>query len=78
MLKNRLVEIIQFATIAMIWCFVTGISAWVIRLGIVSHELSDAFTASVSIGLVALVVYWTLAGVLTYTFFGLRAGRSRK
>jgi hypothetical protein len=78
MFKKRLVEIIQFATIAMIWCFVTGISAWVIRLGIVSHEISDAFTASVSISLVALIVYWVLAGLLTYTFFGLRAGRGRK
>lgn len=77
MKRERIVEIVQFVSVSLVWVFVASVSIWVIRLGIVSHELSDAFTASVSISLVALPIFVILAGVLTYTFLGLRRGRRR-
>ncbi|MFQ5477817.1 MAG: hypothetical protein ACE5E4_04285 [Candidatus Binatia bacterium] len=71
---NRVIDFLQYFTIAFMWTFAVAITIWVVRLGFVSYELADAFTASVGITMVAIPIFWALAGVLTYTFFGLRRG----
>ncbi len=74
MKEGPIITALQFASIAAMWTFGVSITVWVIKLGIVAHELADAFNASVGITIVALPIYWTIASVLTYTFFGLRRG----
>lgn len=75
---DRVIRLLQYATVSVMWVFSLAITVWVVKLGLVSHELSDAFTMSVGITIVALPIYWSLAGILTYTFFGLRRGAKDK
>jgi len=70
------IRFLQYCSVAVMWVFSAAITLWVLQLASVAHTLGDAFTASVGITLVALPIYWALAGILTYTFFGLRRGQS--
>jgi hypothetical protein len=70
-----MIRLLQYATVAVMWVFSAAITLWVVQLASVAYSLKDAFTASVAITLVALPVFWALAAILTYTFFGLRRGR---
>ncbi|MFQ5666982.1 MAG: hypothetical protein ACE5I7_11190 [Candidatus Binatia bacterium] len=74
-MSARLIEALQFLTLGAMWVFATAVTLWVLRLARVAYQLKDAFTASVGISLVAIPVFWILAAILTYTFFGLRGGR---
>jgi hypothetical protein len=74
--SERLTSVLQFATVGVMWVFSAAITLWVLQLASVAYALKDAFTASVGITLIALPVYWALAAILTYTFFGLRRARS--
>ncbi len=74
MKDGPIITALQFASIAVMWTFGISITIWVIKLGVVAHQLADAFNASVAITIVALPIYWMIASVLTYTFFGLRRG----
>jgi heme/copper-type cytochrome/quinol oxidase subunit 2 len=65
----------QVASVALIWVFVLGISAWIIHLIRLSQRLHDVPSASVAISIVAIPVFLTVASVLTYVFVGLRRGR---
>jgi len=71
------VTIAQFASIAFMWIFFLSISAWILNLLALSFELQDSFEATIAIGLIAVPVYLTLAGILTYVFFGLRREQQR-
>lgn len=71
---SKFIQALQFLSIGAMWLFGVSITVWVIHLGVVAHELADAFNASIGITVVALPVYWAIASVLTYTFFGLRRG----
>lgn len=64
--------IAQVASISMIWVFVLGIAVWIFNLLRLSIQLNDAPGASVGISLIAIPVFVTLAGVLTYVFIGLQ------
>lgn len=66
---------LQVASVAWIWVFVVGISVWILHLIRVAVRLNDAPGASVAISLVAIPVFFTVAGVLTYVFVGLQRGR---
>jgi arginine exporter protein ArgO len=66
---------LQIASVAMMWVFVLGISAWIIHLLRLSRKLHDVPSASIGISIVAIPVFLTGAGVLTYVFVGLRRGR---
>lgn len=66
---------LQVASVALIWAFVLGIAVWVINLLLLSQRLKDVPSASVGISIVAIPVFLTGAGVLTYVFVGLRRGR---
>jgi len=74
--SGPVIHFLQYCTVAVMWVFSAAITLWVLQLATVAYSLRDAFTASVGITLVALPVYWALAGILTYTFFGLRRGQS--
>lgn len=68
---------LQILSVALIWVFVLSISAWILHLLRLSHQLHDVPSASVGISIVAIPVFLTGAGVLTYVFVGLRRGRRR-
>ncbi len=63
---------LQIASISTMWVFVLGISYWIVHLLLLSQRLNDVPGASVAISIVAIPVFLTGAGVLTYVFFGLR------
>ncbi len=72
---NDLIFAAQVVSLALIWVFVISLSVWIVHLLFLSIELNDVPGASVGISLVAIPVFWTLAAVLTYVFFGLRRHR---
>lgn len=76
--EPRWIEIMQVVSVALIWAFVLGISVWIINLLLLSQRLKDVPSASVGISIVAIPVFLTGAGVLTYVFVGLRRGRKSK
>ncbi len=73
--EPRWIFALQVASLTGIWIFVLGISFWILHLLRLSHRLNDVPSASVGISIVAVPVFLTGAGVLTYVFVGLRRGR---
>lgn len=73
--EPRWIWAMQVVSVALIWAFVLGISVWIINLLLLSQRLKDVPSASVGISIVAIPVFLTGAGVLTYVFVGLRRGR---
>ena len=73
--SHPVLPFLQYSTVAIMWIFSAAITLWVVQLASVAYSLGDAFTASVGITMVALPIFWALAAILTYTFFGLRRGR---
>jgi hypothetical protein len=76
--SDRVITFLQYCSVSLMWVFAAAITLWVLQLASVAYALQDAFTASVAITLVALPVYWALAAILTYTFFGLRRAGTRR
>ena len=74
--ERRWIVYLQLASIAWMWVFVVGISAWILHLIRLSIQLNDQVTASVGISLVAIPVFVSVASVLTYVFVGLQRGRT--
>jgi hypothetical protein len=70
----RLIFLLQIASVAMMWVFVLSISIWILHLNRLSRALHDVPSASAAISIVAIPVFLTGAGVLTYVFFGLMRG----
>lgn len=73
--EPRWIFFLQIASVAGIWLFVFGISAWILHLLRLSRQLHDVPSASIGISIVAIPVFLTGASVLTYVFIGLRRGR---
>jgi hypothetical protein len=69
------VSTLQVLSVAWMWVFVLGITGWIIHLIRLSIRLNDMPTASVGISIVAIPVFLTGAGVLTYVYVGLQRGR---
>lgn len=69
------VSVLQLLSVVSMWIFVLGISGWIIHLIRLSIRLDDMPTASVGISIVAIPVFLTGAGVLTYVYVGLQRGR---
>jgi hypothetical protein len=67
----------QVISMALIWVFVIGIAAWIINLIDLSIQLDDAPGATVVISLIAIPIFFTLAGILTYVFVGLQKEERR-
>jgi hypothetical protein len=74
-MNKKIIEGLQFLSISLIWLLFTGIAVWIVTLIRESLKLHDAPDASVGISIVAIPVFFLLASVLTYVFFGLRKGR---
>ena len=70
--QNRILFLAQIASVSLIWIFVITISVWILNLILLSLELHDVRGASLGISIVAIPVFLTLAGLLTYVFIGLR------
>ena len=70
--QSKIVFYAQLLSVSLIWVFVIGISVWIINLISLSVELHDVPGASVGISIVAIPVFITLAGILTYVFVGLQ------
>ena len=68
---------LQVLSVALIWVFVLGVISWILHLLRLSQRLHDVPSASVGISIVAIPVFLTGAGVLTYVFIGLQRGRRR-
>lgn len=75
MMNRKTIEVLQIASISLIWVLFSGIAVWILNLIKESLRLHDAPDASVGISLVAIPVFFLLASVLTYVFIGLRRGR---
>jgi hypothetical protein len=69
---NKSIFIAQVISVSLIWIFVISISVWILNLISLSLELNDVPGASVGISIIAIPVFITLAGVLTYVFIGLQ------
>ena len=78
MQNKKFIYFLQVASMTYIWIFVSGVALWILNLIRVAHKLNDALNASVAISIVAIPVFFTLAGVLTYVFVGLQKGRKRE
>ena len=75
-MNRKIIEGLQILSISFIWLLFTGIAFWIFNLLASSIELHDSPDASIAISMVAILVFMTLASVLTYVFFGLRKGRN--
>lgn len=74
---KTIIFIAQLISLSLIWIFVIGIAVWIINLILLSIELDDAPGASIGISIVAIPVFFTLAGILTYVFVGLHKEKNR-
>jgi cytosine/uracil/thiamine/allantoin permease len=77
-MNKKTIEALQILSISLIWVLFAGIAVWIVSLIRESLRLHDAPDASVAISIVAIPVFFTLASVLTYVFFGLRKGRKEE
>ncbi|MCK5345769.1 MAG: hypothetical protein KAR20_20305 [Candidatus Heimdallarchaeota archaeon] len=75
--QRKIIFIAQLISLSLIWIFVIGIAVWIINLILLSIELDDAPGASIGISIVAIPVFYTLAGILTYVFVGLHKEKNR-
>ncbi len=71
-MSKKAIRILQIASITYIWIFVLAVDGWILSLLRVAKRLHDALNASVAISIVAIPLFLTIAGVLTYVFVGLR------
>jgi hypothetical protein len=69
---------LQYLSIFLMWGFATGMLVLVPWLVFVATRWDDAPNWSLAISLVALPVYLTVSGVLTYVFVGLRRGAPKQ
>jgi|YelNatPaOPRAMG01_1025707.scaffolds.fasta_scaffold03874_5 hypothetical protein len=70
-MKERKIYFIQLVTLSFNWVLAVSVTWWFVHLVRVAHELNDTQTASISISIVAITIFWILSGVLTYVFFSL-------
>ena len=75
--ESRRIYALQLASVIAMWIFVIGIAGWILHLLRLSRRLHDVPSASIGISIVAIPVFLTGAGVLTYVFIGLQRGRRR-
>ena len=71
-MQKNTIRLLQIASIVYIWIFVLAVDAWIISLLMVAIELHDALNASVAIGIIAIPLFLTIAGILTYVYVGLQ------
>jgi len=68
---------LQIISVSFIWILVISLTFIIFNLIFLSLELNDAPGASIGISIIAIPVFFTLAGILTYVFIGLRKEETR-
>ncbi len=76
--ENGTVNFFQGLMLFLAWSVAIGMTFLFINLVSVSYQVNDHQTASIAISIIAIVVFWILAGVLTYVFTGLRKGAGKE
>ena len=61
-----------------LWILASGMTVLLINLVNVSGEVDDHQTASIAISILGIIVFWILAGILTYVLAGLYIGRNKE
>jgi len=75
---SRPIFIMQTFSLVLIWFLFIGVALWVSNLVKLSIFWHDQTGISISISLVALPIFFTLASVLTYVFIGLHKEEKEK
>lgn len=73
-MRTLVIRVLQMVSIALMWAFAIGISVFVPWLVFVAARWNDALNWSLTISIIMMPVYLTVAGVLTYVYFGLQRG----
>ena len=69
---------IQIILLSFLWILASGMTILLINLVNVSGEVDDHQTASIAISILGIIVFWILAGILTYVLAGLYRGRNKE
>jgi uncharacterized membrane protein len=69
---------IQIILLSFLWILAFGMTVLLINLVNVSGEVDDHQTASIAISILGIIVFWILAGILTYVLAGLYRGRNKE
>jgi heme/copper-type cytochrome/quinol oxidase subunit 2 len=69
---------IQIILLSFLWILASGMTVLLINLVNVSGEVDDHQTASIAISILGIIVFWILAGILTYVLAGLYRGRNKE
>lgn len=69
---------IQIILLSFLWLLASGMTVLLINLVNISGEVDDHQTASIAISILGIVVFWILAGILTYVLAGLYRGRNKE
>lgn len=70
-MKDRTIYYIQLLTLSFNWILAVSVTWWFVHLVIIADQVRDTQTASLWISVLAITVFWILAGVLSYVFFSL-------
>lgn len=73
-MKGRIIFGLQVTSLALIWILVILVGIWIANLLRLSYELHDVPSATFGISIIAVPVFVTVAGILTYVFMGLHKG----
>ena len=69
--------IIQVVLLSFLWMLASAMTWLFINLVQVSYEVNDHQSASIAISILGVIVFWILAGILTYVLVGLYRGRKK-
>ncbi len=69
---------IQIILLSFLWMLASSMTLLLINLVHVSYEVDDHQTASIAISILGIIVFWILAGILTYVLVGLYKGRKKE
>lgn len=69
--------IIQVVLLSFLWMLASAMTWLFINLVEVSYEVNDHQSASIAISILGVIVFWILAGILTYVLVGLYRGRKK-
>lgn len=70
--------LIQIVLLSFIWMLASAMTWLFINLVNVSYQVNDHQTASIAISILGVIVFWILAGILTYVLVGLYRGRNKE
>ena len=69
---------IQIVLLSFLWMLASAMTVLLINLVNVSGDVDDHQTASILISILGIIIFWILAGILTYVLAGLYRGRNKE